>query len=527
MLVLTINMYTVSKQQSKKKSQSKRGVSKLPNNNIIPCCSLTHQPADSIVLSVMLLLGSPRLLRLSCDRCHKRKQRCTRASAEENSCRRCKEAGEKCVFSPPLRLGRPSKRKKQESKQEEINYNAPDNNFLAISNQDVTRTIAAIAASRTTTQDESSSPLESSPAFSMSGLREMTKSPPAEQNDLTCTAAAINHNVVAAAAFKVWPLSLDQYNDPAMSITTPGLFCGSSLNYNNETWSDLLDDKAHSEPSSSSHIDSLDSSLIAIPGASTSDSILGSIDHEPAIIDPVSLLSQIQLRLHGIQMRRPPQAAELQVIMNQTVQIAQEFIEVLNQILSPCTVNSSPASIQQRQHTPPATSPASNASISSNEETTFHIEWTSKQPMHQQQCAPGTIDTIEVRLALICYIQILRSYKNLVHMLVNSAIMTEAQQGNSPDFVPVQIGTLHTVVSPRLQVALLVQLISQHTDDIRYKTRQLAKIHDDQPHMDSSHSGVFISNIISKDIYDEEEDLRDGLDMISERLKIPSQFRDL
>ncbi|UKZ45829.1 hypothetical protein TrVGV298_000022 [Trichoderma virens] len=292
--------------------------------------------------------------------------------------------------------------------------------------------------------------LESSSAFSVDGLREMAKFPPAEQHDSACTANPMNHKVVATA-FEVWPLSLDHYTDPTMSDTTPGLFCGSSTNYNDEMWSDLLDDKAHLKPSSSSHMESLDSSLMAIPGAPTSNSAIRSIDCCPseiaeAIMDPVPLLSQIQLKLHGIQTQRPPQAAELQAIINQTVQIAQKFIEVLNQILPPCTADSSLASIQQRQHTPHTTTPVSDASISSNDEPSFHLEWTSKQSRRQQQYIPaGTVDAVEIRLAFICYIQILRSYKNLVHMLINSVTMAEAQQFDASDFVPVQIGTLHTV----------------------------------------------------------------------------------
>ncbi|KAL7916731.1 hypothetical protein GGI35DRAFT_485856 [Trichoderma velutinum] len=484
----------------------------------------------------MLLFGGPQLLRLSCDRCHKRKQRCTRTSAnDENPCRRCKEAGEKCVFSPPLRLGRPSKRQKQEGKQEEASYRSQEGSFLALSSQELSTTInTPTTATTTATQDETSSTMETSSTFSVDGVGEIATSPSTDHHDLACSSTPMSHNVVATA-FDVWPMALDHYPDPTISVTTPSLFCPSTTHYHDEAWSDLLGDKAHSEPPTSSHMDPLDPSLMVMAGASASDSAIGSIDHtlsetaEPAIMDPIALLSQIQLKLHGIQTRRPPQAAELQVIMNQTVQIAQKFIEVLNQILPPRTAESSPSSTHQRQHTPHA-APVSDTSISSNEDSTFHLEWTAgKQPRRQQQYVhTGTVDTVEIRLALICYIQILRSYKNLVHMLVNSVVMTETQQQfDLSDFVPVQIGTLHTVVSPRLQIALLVQLISQHTEEIRHKTRKLAaRINETRPNMDPSHPGAFISNIIGKDIRGEEEDLRDGLDLISERLKMHSQFQD-
>ncbi|KAM0477596.1 hypothetical protein ACHAPX_005910 [Trichoderma viride] len=478
----------------------------------------------------MLLFGGPQQLRLSCDRCHKRKQRCTRtAASDENPCRRCKEAGEKCVFSPPLRLGRPSKRQKQEGKLEEPSYRGQEGSFLAVSNQDLSETTATeTTASSTTTQDEDISGLETSSPFSIDGLGEMETSS-ADQHELACTASLMDHNIVAKT-FEVWPLPLESYPDPTISVTTPGLFRGQSTIYNDETWSDLFDDKAHSEPPTSSHMDPLDPSLMMLPGASASDSAIGSIDHCPSdmtespIMDPISMLSQIQLKLHGIQTRRPPHAAELQIVVNQTVQIAQKFMEVLNQVLPPRTTDSSPASVQHRQHMPHSV-PTRDASISSNEESPFHLEWNRRQQQQPQQpqqyTSAGTVDTVEIRLALICYIQILRSYKNLVHMLDNSLSTADAQQYDLADFVPVQIGSLHTVVSPRLQIALLVQLISQHTEEIRHKTRQLATRVETRSNMDPS-----LNNIIGKDIRGEEEDLRDRLDSISERLKMHSQFQD-
>ncbi|EHK42128.1 hypothetical protein TRIATDRAFT_84120 [Trichoderma atroviride IMI 206040] len=472
----------------------------------------------------MLLFGGPQQLRLSCDRCHKRKQRCTRtAASDQNPCRRCKEAGEKCVFSPPLRLGRPSKRQKQEGKLEEPSYRGQEGSFLAISNQDLSGTnTTETTATSTTTQDENILGLETSSPFSIDGMGEMESSS-AGQHELACTASLMNHNIVAKT-FEVWPLPLDNYTDPTISVTPPGLFRASSTIYNDETWSDLFDDKAHSEPPTSSHIDPLDPSLMMLPGASASDSAIGSIDHCPSdiaespIMDPISMLSQIQLKLHGIQTRRPPHAAELQIIVNQTVQIAQKFMEVLNQVLPPRTTDSSPASVQHRQHI------TRGASISSNEESPFHLEWNRRQQQQQPQqqyASAGTVDTVEIRLALICYIQILRSYKNLVHMLDNSMSTADAQQYDLTDFVPVQIGSLHTVVSPRLQIGLLVQLISQHTEEIRHKTRQLATRVETRSNMDPS-----LNNIIGKDIRGEEEDLRDRLDSISERLKMHSQFQD-
>lgn len=65
----------------------------------------------------MLILDGPPL-RLACDRCHKRKQRCTRTGINDTKpCERCREAGSQCVYSPPSRLGRPSNKLKRERQQ--------------------------------------------------------------------------------------------------------------------------------------------------------------------------------------------------------------------------------------------------------------------------------------------------------------------------------------------------------------------------------------------------------------------------
>lgn len=75
--------------------------------------SAPRQPVDAI----MLILDGPPL-RLACDRCHKRKQRCTRTGINDNKpCERCREAGSQCVYSPPSRLGRPSNKSKRERQQ--------------------------------------------------------------------------------------------------------------------------------------------------------------------------------------------------------------------------------------------------------------------------------------------------------------------------------------------------------------------------------------------------------------------------
>lgn len=49
-----------------------------------------------------------RLERLACDRCHGHKLRCRRGPKDNQACQRCIKAGERCTYSPPLRLGRPA-----------------------------------------------------------------------------------------------------------------------------------------------------------------------------------------------------------------------------------------------------------------------------------------------------------------------------------------------------------------------------------------------------------------------------------
>ncbi|KAL6789540.1 hypothetical protein GGI42DRAFT_366197 [Trichoderma sp. SZMC 28013] len=235
-------------------------------------------------------------------------------------------------------------------------------------------------------------------------------------------------------------------------------------------------------------------------------------------MDPTALLSEINF--HSLLTERPLQRAELHVIMNQAVQILQKFIEVLDRILTPSTAGSSMSSTHQRQHTRHA-APATDGSISSNENPTSPLDWTAgRQPERQQQYAQAeTVNTVKFRSALIHYIEFLCSYKILVYKLVVSVAMTETQQQlGLPNFVAVQIGALHTVVTPRLQIALLVQLISQ---EMRHKAWQLAtRINEAWSNMDPSHPEAFIVNISNKAIRSKEEDLRKELDLLSEGLKM-------
>lgn len=66
-----------------------------------------------------------RLERLACDRCHRQKLRCSRASSQSRACQRCVKAGERCTYSPPLRLGRPVSSNKQDNKNGQSRHSTP------------------------------------------------------------------------------------------------------------------------------------------------------------------------------------------------------------------------------------------------------------------------------------------------------------------------------------------------------------------------------------------------------------------
>ncbi|KAL6789536.1 hypothetical protein GGI42DRAFT_337554 [Trichoderma sp. SZMC 28013] len=376
--------------------------------------------------------------------------------------------------------------------------------------------------------------METSFIFSADGVGGIATSPSTDHQNLVRSPTAMNHDVIATH-FSAWPTTLEHCPDPTILVTTPGLFCPSTTHYHNEAWSDISGETAHAEPPTSSRIDPLDPALLVMTGASAGDSAIGSIDHTlsetagPAIVDPIALLSQIQLKLRGVPTRRPPQAAELQATVNQAFQISQHFVDVLDQILTPRTAESSPSSAHQHQHAPHA-APASDKSISFNEDSTSHLKWTAgKQPERQLRYAQiGSADTGVIQSALTCYIQFLRSYKNLASTLFDSVTMIETQrQLDFSESVPVQIGTLHTMASPRLHIALLVQLILQSVEEIGHKTRLLAtRVNEARPNMDPSHPEAFIGNTINKDIRDEEEGLQDGLNLLSVRLKMHAQFQD-
>ncbi|KAH8705244.1 hypothetical protein BGW36DRAFT_367172 [Talaromyces proteolyticus] len=102
----------------------------------------------------MLLFEGPSL-RLACDRCHKRKQRCTRTGISDNKpCERCTEAGAQCVYSPPSRLGRPSNKSKRERER---------SNSVA-QHSSVTSSAKSLPSSTTTTPPPPSLSSSSSPS---------------------------------------------------------------------------------------------------------------------------------------------------------------------------------------------------------------------------------------------------------------------------------------------------------------------------------------------------------------------------
>ncbi|CRG84209.1 hypothetical protein PISL3812_01526 [Talaromyces islandicus] len=159
----------------------------------------------------MLIIDGPPL-RLACDRCHKRKQRCTRTGINDNKpCERCREAGSQCVYSPPSRLGRPSNKSKRERQQQLIG----NNNWMATGSP----------PSSTTTSPTPPPPSTHSFSLSASSVSLPTCMPMAAANGQIKTKIRRSHSTMAAASLRFKkpsppPSVSSQFSDTTLSSSS-------------------------------------------------------------------------------------------------------------------------------------------------------------------------------------------------------------------------------------------------------------------------------------------------------------------
>lgn len=460
------------------------------------------------------------------------------------------------MYSSPSRLGRPTNRQKNERRQKDSSSSttpenvAPSNSYPEPSK-----------ASRISVTSSSTSPLPADISD------EQVNPPPVKHTgqDELCLDAASSATTLAACTSphhtpsgeEGWASSLTYFLGPNGSMATPDFLNGNPANLSDETWAEFLDDGVASKMLSSlEQLDAIDPSLTTPPLTSASSGATVQTrtcptpkgmehvanDRNNKANDPIPVLTQIQLQLHEIsasRARQPQHGSEdWQEALGQTVQGTQRFLQVLHQLIPRHIQNPDPVMDRQRQHhSLYFARPSRVAQMSPFDRLSdFNHDWQST-PLSQPQTYPSmpstggsTVDTVVIRLALICHIQILRNYNDLIHNILDSLSWTDTTgdpfNSNDGDLQPIIIGKLQASVSPQLHISLLAQLISQHADELCYKMRMLISWASETDHdaiitRPGGKRGTtsVTTELVGRDICNEEEYLRDGIDQIMKRLK--------
>lgn len=458
----------------------------------------------------MLLFDSVSPLRQSCDRCHRRKQRCTRSGAQDDKpCRRCKEAGEKCVYSPPLRSGRPKTRKPKEGKPRE--NEARRNPLSSDLPTSCSVEIPGCVQSATTTD----------PTFitnnMISAFALTTGDSDTSRSDCTTATASSTLPTVSDESVEFWWSPGDCDSNLNNNIITPDSIYGTPTNAMDGPWSELLGREWQSDTASAFD---LDEPYICAEIPNTDPGREKDIYRPRNSIDPIPLLSRINLQLHEIETPDTPQSSDWKGTLDRVVQTTQSFIQALNKLLPERLATSNIILTQDKwQVSRPAFLHVANPS---KENFSASGPEASRSPTQKNSPGPPVekIDSIVLRLALICYIQVIRSYKGVVAMLADTLVWAEMYPGENMNLMPIRIGTLQAVVSPQLHISMLVQLVTHHSDELCDKVRQLAaRTIDGHSQAGPNYSGTLLNGLIGIDVFSEEKDLRDELELITAKLR--------
>lgn len=183
-------------------------------------------------------------------------------------------------------------------------------------------------------------------------------------------------------------------------------------------------------------------------------------------VDVTDTLTQLQLRLH--QISTLPQEPLLDrsngrcTLIEETITASQTFIEILKRMCE--SSPASPLSPMTPDMTTSSWSPSSDADSPS-----------SAFPSYQQPTGSSAISTSTSLLALVCYVRVIQSFKDVLLLLRRVLNPAEAGVGTSipaldslsASLPQIKIGSICPPSSPRIQVALLAQLLASLLDEVR------------------------------------------------------------
>jgi hypothetical protein len=98
-------------------------------------------------------------------------------------------------------------------------------------------------------------------------------------------------------------------------------------------------------------------------------------------------------------------------------------------------------------------------------------------------------------------------------MLTGILVWAKTNPDDQPHLLPLCTGILEASVSTQLHIAMLVQLISHHLDELSEKIRRLATLMIETGSQDEV-VDCSLRDVIGVDIHREEQGLRDGLELV-------------
>lgn len=435
-------------------------------------------------------------------------------------CRRCQEAGEACTYSPPVRLGRPRKRDrdaKAGEKQKDITCQGSwcRHDISLPSPLNSMKSSCTTCTASPTITDEIPIDMNGNGNRTETGTQDYSKYSTSSEKGTGTASTCSLQNVSDGPCVDIWSDMPESYY---LGLDSSAMLTLNDPNIMDESGCDVLFD--HEELSCNNMIPNFDNPCSSSSAATSTEPPSDTSCEPEYYCDPIPLLSEIQLQLHAVRVPKTSQSREWKVVLDRTVQIAQSFIQTLNRLLLPACRSTLYPKQQQRQQQQQRQKllpyflnqlcKLSNGQVS--------IAGNLSQPR-----VDSVVDTIVIRLALICYIQVLGCYKDLMFTLTDSLSWMENNQDDevAEYLLPIRVGTLQADVSPQLHIAMLAQLISHHANELHDKIRRLAArvavVENRSENEDRSSAAL--SEIIGIDICSQEEDLRDGLHQIIETLR--------
>ncbi|KID97491.1 Zn(2)-C6 fungal-type DNA-binding domain protein, partial [Metarhizium majus ARSEF 297] len=384
--------------------------------------------------------------RLACDRCHGQKLRCTRASGHTKACQRCVKAGEKCTYSPPLRLGRPINKPSQPQPLPH-NDNSPDSQSSLTSTSEPTHGSV----------DHFDDSLASHTSPSMSGIEGLDR----RITDLlypdlqsTPNSSPVSSTVVALSGCDSATLATpshetDMFDDAFLDSSFLSSDFGQLKETSTTTVGDsrVVDQGQQQQPFAHCNLDDL-SVYPANNPRSAPNAAQPSSGSSSTQIHLLRLLSRLQDTPLLCLIEEPGGFAQA---IEETAKVSNILLDIMESLIGPMLA-----------------SPSTDAQCGCKK-----AMYTCSHAAAQVKDAANTNITVFLTI-VTCYVQILQNIQTL------STKLCEIVRSNDPgrtlrNLACIQIGSCGTsLATPAIQASMIAQLLSQLLGEIQKKVAQLS-----------------------------------------------------